>query len=257
MESTLYKREIAFRTKSTQHYPKYKFSTLLSIKLQITKSTMLEGKSLSCQRDGRIIFKGLNFKIEAGSVLSIQGPNGSGKSSLLRMLSGFIPINQGNIVFNDKSTNIDDDFRAQHIEYIGHTNAIKNHMSAWENLVFWTEMSENKVGGFDDFLKISDIRDKFGLKCSAGQLRRISLSRLSVSKKKIWVLDEPTTSLDTKSIKAFLSMLRNHCLIGGIAIIATHLKLDLPNINSSVITLSGKLKSINCLNDDPFLTGDW
>ena len=60
----------------------------------------LTGSSLSCKREGKLIFSKLSFKIKSGELCFIKGPNGSGKSTLLRLLAGFIKVQTGKITLN-------------------------------------------------------------------------------------------------------------------------------------------------------------
>ena len=62
---------------------------------------------------------------------------------------------------------------------------------------------------------------------SAGQKRRLGLARLMVTGQPIWVLDEPTVSLDAASVTLFANAVRGHLAGGGSALIATHIDLGL------------------------------
>ena len=223
---------------------------------------MLEIENLSYQRDGRNLFSDINFKVEPGTCLLLKGPNGSGKSTLLRIMAGLISLQQGKLVINQNRTTDNYDFIAKNIEFVGHLSAVKKQMTLWDNLQFWADVSE--IGPletlepkFNDPLSISSFKNQLTFLCSEGQIRRLALSRLAISKKNIWLLDEPTTSLDQSTIQSFERLVKGHCLNGGIAVIATHDKLDIPKTYSVTINLK-QIKNVektDCL--DPFLAGEW
>ena len=223
---------------------------------------MLKIENLSYHRNGRHIFSDINFKVESGTYLVVEGPNGSGKSTLLRILAGLLPIQEGALkIYGNEITN-NYDFLAQNVEYVGHLNAVKKQMSLWDNLQFWNDVSGFEVLNnlklkINDPMKISSFKDQFAYLCSAGQIRRVALSRLATSKKKIWLLDEPTTSLDQRSTQSFSRLIKEHCLKGGVAVIATHSKLKIFKIDSVTISLKPIKRIQKTARIDPFLAGEW
>ena len=223
---------------------------------------MLEVENLSYHRNGRPVFSDINFKVEPGNCLLLKGPNGSGKSTLLRVLAGLLPVQQGKLVINQNRTNDHYDFIAANIEFVGHLSAVKKQMTLWDNLQFWTDISgigplDRLEPKFNDPLSIDSFKNQLTFLCSEGQIRRLALSRLAISKKNIWLLDEPTTSLDRGTIQSFERLVKAHCLEGGIAVIATHDKLDIPKTQSVTINLKQikKVEKTDFL--DPFLAGEW
>ena len=223
---------------------------------------MLEVENLSYQRNGRNVFSDINFKIESGTCLILEGPNGSGKSTLLRVLAGLLPVQQGTLVINQSKITNNYDFIAAEIEFVGHLSAVKKQMTLWDNLQFWTDIAgigpiETLEPKFNDPLNIFSFKNQLTNLSSEGQIRRLALSRLSLSKKIIWLLDEPTTSLDQSAIQNFERLVNQHCLEGGIAVIATHEKLDIPKSHSVSINLK-RIKKVHKIDYlDPFLAGDW
>ena len=218
---------------------------------------MLKGQFLSYNQNGRQIFQDLNFELTSGQILYVLGSNGSGKSTLLRTLAGFIPLTAGKLLINDEESTNNFDFIAQNVEYIGHLNSVKSQMTVWENLSFWFMLARKKRGEFDDVFNIRKFKDRIINRCSEGQIRRLSLSRLSISDKKIWLLDEPTASLDNNSQELFLKLIKKHCLSGGIAVISTHIDLKISNTKALSLYLENQKPKSNSLVSDPFLGGDW
>jgi heme exporter protein A len=159
----------------------------------------------------------VTFEVGAGEVLVLRGPNGSGKTTLLRTLAGLQPPLAGNISVSPDS-----------IAYAGHADGIKATLTVAENLTFWaaifgTRSIDKALEGFD----IVGLSHRPAQNLSAGQKRRLGLARLLVTGRPIWVLDEPTVSLDAASVALFAAAVERHIADGGSAIIATHADLGL------------------------------
>ena len=193
---------------------------------------MLEAVNLGCTRGDRRLFKGLNFSIQPGEFVELRGANGSGKTSLLRILCGLAAPAEGEVSWRGESIqSLGEEYSAA-VAYLAHQNGVKDELSAIENLRIACG-----VGG--SALNISDaqaILEQVGLSrqqnlparsLSAGQRRRVALSRLLASKATVWILDEVLTSLDDTAIKLSRRFIGDHLNNGGMAIIATHQELDL------------------------------
>ncbi len=223
---------------------------------------MFKAELLSYYRDGHQIFSGISFDINYGTCMFIKGQNGSGKTTLLRLLAGLLPMQEGAITYDGTSISNNHDLIAQHIDYVGHVNATKNQMTAWDNLKFWHSLCEpdkriDLSTNFEDPMLINDFKNKPISFCSAGQIRRVALSRLTISKKKLWLLDEPTASLDETAIRNLGKMLEKHCLEGGAAIIADHKIISMSMIDSKSIEMKQSKRKLQGIHSDPFLDGDW
>ena len=180
-------------------------------------------ENLTCRRGLRTIFKDLSFSVEAGRGLLLTGANGSGKTTLLRMLAGFIEQAEGVVRLDGGDEELE---LAEQCHYVGHHNGIKHSFTALENLQFLGEY----LGG-DNFKEAIDTFALHGLEdipaaiMSAGQKRRLGLSRLVLVKRPIWFLDEPSVSLDVQSVEILAGVVSKHIANGGIAIAATHVPL--------------------------------
>jgi len=179
--------------------------------------TLLVADHLSVGRSGQPVLSGLRFALDAGEVLFLKGPNGAGKTTLLRSLAGLLPVLSGTLTLGGG------------ILFSGHADGIKAQLTVRENLMFCAGLQ----GEFDvrDALEtwnLSALADRLVADLSAGQRRRTGLARLSLSNAEVWLLDEPTSSLDDASVHLFESVLADHCARGGAAIIATHLPIAAP-----------------------------
>jgi heme exporter protein A len=177
---------------------------------------------LACVRGGRTIFENVSFTVAAGETLAVVGRNGSGKSSLLRLVAGLVPRSAGTLALEGGGTDLG---IGEHVHYCGHSDALKSALTALENLTFW----QNYLGDpwrdpLDalETLAIDHLADVPASYLSAGQKRRLALARLLVSRRPIWILDEPTAALDQASQSVLVDLMLEHLRSGGLILAATH-----------------------------------
>ena len=199
--------------------------------------TVFAGADLVCRRGGRRVFDGLRFQAEGGRALLLIGPNGSGKSSLLRIMASLLRPSDGMLTWDGQSVEKDPDGHRAKLAYLGHRNAIKPQLTARENLHYWTAFAGTADPGaqpaaqLDEALAQFDLTDLADLpagRLSAGQQRRLALSRLLTGGRKLWLLDEPTVGLDRSSNARLHEVLKAHLANGGLLVCAVHEGLDLP-----------------------------
>lgn len=179
--------------------------------------TLLAVDNLTVTRGGLPVLEGVCFALEAGRALVLRGPNGIGKTTLLRTLAGLQPALTGTISMPPES-----------MAYAAHADGLKATLSVRENLDFWA--SVYVTDSVDDALERMNLRslcDRAAHSLSAGQKRRLGLARLLVTGRPVWVLDEPTVSLDAASVALFAAAVRAHLATGGAALMATHIDLGL------------------------------
>lgn len=199
----------------------------------------LIAENLIIERGGRVVVDRLSFSLTNGEALVLTGPNGAGKTTLLRALADFLPLSSGSIrlIPDDDETP-----RAERVHAIGHANAVKAHLTVRENIAFWAEFL-GSTDGAD--ARMAHAMNVFGLEelaefpasyLSAGQRRRVGLARLLVVPRAVWLLDEPSVSLDAANTDRLASVINAHTASGGIAIAATHLPLGLDNARELALT---------------------
>jgi heme exporter protein A len=207
---------------------------------------MFGGENLLCLRGGRVVFAELSFTVARGGALILRGPNGSGKSSLLRIAASLMQAAAGSLLWDKEPIDIDS-HRAR-LTYVGHNDAIKPVFSVRENLEFWaayTGRSDDAAQRVEHALamfgldRLADIPARF---LSAGERRRLGLARLGVADGPLWLLDEPTVALDRESVSRFTDALRQHLDRDGLAIVATHIDIDIPNAKILELTRSHAAK---------------
>jgi len=171
------------------------------------------------------LLHGMSFSVSHGEALLVRGENGIGKTSLLRCISGLQAPKSGSIELS------------QTLAYAAHVDGIKGSLSVMENLQFWSHIygGSNPKPALETY-NLSDFAQRPAGNLSAGQKRRLGLARLLVSGAKLWVLDEPTVSLDAKNVLLFLRVLRDHLDGGGAAVLSSHIDLNI------------KMKAIDLIN---------
>lgn len=177
----------------------------------------LSAHDLSVARGGVAVLEGVDFTLGHGRALILRGPNGAGKTTLLRTLAGLQPPLAGRV-----------EVAVEARVYAGHADGLKGALTAQENLAFWAEI----FGGGDvpaamAAFQLEALADRPAAALSAGQKRRLGLARLVVARRTVWLLDEPTVSLDANAVAMFVRAVRAHLDAGGVAVMATHIDLGL------------------------------
>jgi heme exporter protein A len=113
------------------------------------------------------------------------------------------------------------------VAYMGHLDAVKPGLTVSENLRFAASVSGRSIGAALSAVGLEALSDLPARMLSAGQKRRLALSRLVLSAARLWLLDEPTLGLDTGSIERFGRMIAGHRAGGGMVVAATHVPLPL------------------------------
>ena len=178
---------------------------------------------------------GLSLRLDAGSAIVLTGANGSGKSTLLRALAGYLKPTAGIV----RLTGAGEDVEVGEVcHFVGHLDGIKTHLTAAENLAFWAVY----LGGSHNVAaRVERALEQFSLDAladipagylSAGQKRRLGLARLAVAPRPLWLLDEPTVSLDAASVEVLVTSINALLKAGGMAVIATHVPMALVTAQS-------------------------
>ena len=175
---------------------------------------MLHVSNLSVARGGITLLCGVGFALNAGQIFVLRGANGLGKTSLLRCIAGLQNLVEGQITAPET------------VAYSGHADGLKGQMTVLENLAFWSSVyhgpsPEVALDAYD----LHALADRPAANLSAGQKRRLGLARMQVSGCALWVMDEPTVSLDADNVALFRAALDRHVQSGGAAVITTHIDL--------------------------------
>lgn len=185
----------------------------------------LAAHGIGCQRGGRLLFEDLSFNLAPGEGLLVTGPNGSGKTSLLRQIAGLLPLAGGTLGVTGAR---EDAVLPELCHYVGHANAAKSSLTVTENLAFWADFlgaGSNHLPNALAAFGLAALADFPAGLLSAGQKRKLALSRLFAAPRPIWLLDEPQVSLDAPSLKLLDGAIGAHLAQGGIAVVASHTPL--------------------------------
>lgn len=188
---------------------------------------MLSAHGLTCVRGDRRLFAKLDLAVDAGQWLHVRGENGAGKTSLLRLLAGLSQPAEGEIRWCGQAIrHADSDYRSNFL-FFGHHGALKEDLTAMENLRFASAMDGAELREASALAALY----QFGLKgreelpvrvLSAGQKRRVMLARLATRAAKLWILDEPFTALDVKAVDLLAALISAHVGNGGMAVLTSH-----------------------------------
>ena len=180
---------------------------------------------LELYRNDDRIFSEISFDLSEGQHLLISGANGTGKTSLLRVICGLTIPTGGTILWNQLATNNIDCRYYEHLAYLGHKNALIPELTARENLEYTFEgnRSINRTSSVLEAFDLNNYLDQYAEKLSNGQIRKIALSRILLSEKTLWILDEPAANLDTSGTQFLLTEMQAHLDQGGMLITTSNL----------------------------------
>lgn len=206
---------------------------------------MLEAEDIECTRGERVLFRGVSFDLEPGALLRIAGANGSGKTSLLRIVCGLAVPTQGVLKWQGENIRTLREEFWKHLVYIAHSNAVKDDLTARENVEIGCALAGYRIGTGEADAAL----EQFGVahcallptrSLSQGQRRRVALARLALSADlPLWVLDEPFTALDVGAVAFLQTLIAAHLVRGGIVILTTHQEVSIVASVSLRIDLNG------------------
>jgi heme exporter protein A len=204
---------------------------------------MLTVDNLSCRRGGRVVFRKAGFTVESGGFVLVRGSNGSGKSSMLRILAGLILPSEGRILWHNADIRETPEEHHARVHYIGHLDAVKPTLTVSEMCLYWAALRGiNKkerceyLGAF----ALSKLADHPVRSLSAGQKRRLSLTRLLICQTPLWLLDEPMTALDSEGQELLRTQMTVHRKNGGIIIAASHDEWSTPDMH--IVDMGGGVR---------------
>jgi heme exporter protein A len=206
---------------------------------------MLEAENLECVRGQRRLFRDLSFTLAAGQMLWVLGPNGSGKTSLLRLLCGLLRPEAGTVRWQGTDVRADREEFHGDLLYVGHVPAVKDDLSARENLRFGLALSgigagQEEVGTALRQFGLSAREDLPARVLSQGQKRRVALARLALgAARRLWILDEPFTALDGQAVSLVQSELARHLTRGGEVVFTSHQEVDFGAVPVQRLQLAG------------------
>jgi heme exporter protein A len=209
---------------------------------------LLEARGIQIWRGENLIVDDVTVQIPASGVVQIQGSNGSGKTTLLRALVGLAEIDEGEVLWLGKAISRVRDEMYSSLLYLGHKPGITAGLTPYENLlalcpemISATKSNENvreRVVGVLAELGIAERIDLPSIALSAGQQRRVALARLKLQQARLWVLDEPLTSLDADGQRWVRQVIESHVKAGGAVVFTTHQPIEFDEVQVSTVSLA-------------------
>ena len=192
-------------------------TTVLDLPAKIGTHVTIRGLDKSF--NGAVLYKDFNLEIPKGKIVSNFGPNGCGKSTLINMISGLMPIDTGEVLFEGKT------LAKTTIGYVfqNYRDALFPWMNSWDNIAYplmRSGMSKEKVKArVDELVNLFEI--KFNLKLypyelSGGQMQTVSIMRALAPRPEILFLDEPFSALDFEMTLFIRSKLQEANLSSGV-----------------------------------------
>ena len=181
--------------------------------------TSLAFRDVACRRGGRLLFEELSFALTPGQAALVTGPNGAGKSSLVRLAAGLLAPAAGTVGSGGERA------------LLTEAAALDPELSLSAALRFWAQLDgrSDAVPAALGALGLADLGQVPVRLLSTGQRRRAALARIVASAAPVWLLDEPANGLDLASVATLEALIAAHRAGGGIALVATHLPIALPD----------------------------
>jgi len=201
--------------------------------------------NLACGRGERALFDGLSVELAPGDAARVLGENGAGKTTLLRTVAGLHRPFAGTVEWQGDPARHHDEppLLCDDLCFIGHDNALNGALTPVENLDVLMRLAgravgESRIRATLAELGLTRVTHRACERLSAGQRRRVSLTRLWLTDAPLWLLDEPASALDVESRVVLCTRIAEHLEAGGMALFTTHEQLTLPNVTVRTIELA-------------------
>ena len=188
---------------------------------------MIIVKNLSVERLDKKIFENINFSIASGCITILKGKNGSGKTTLLKAMLNIIEPSAGSVYWKGKilKKNLNDFYN--NVTYIADSSSSLVKLTVNENINIWKKIFISNINSSQIqtaliTLKLENYLDQKVGTLSLGERKKLEFLRLIIENKKLWILDEPLSSLDDDSIELMKQTFEDHCSKEGSIIFSSH-----------------------------------
>jgi len=201
---------------------------------------LLDIQNLECSRGDRTLIRDLSFRLNPGELLHVTGRNGSGKTTLLRTLCGLTLPSGGEVRWQNRPIRqLGEEYRHE-LAYVGHAHGFHGELATIENLHLHACLARGQPDIVESSLNRLGLAPQAKLPAkllSQGQKRRLSLARLLVAERRLWVLDEPFTALDVSSVLLVNDLILAQLARGGMIVLTSHQELDIEHDALAVLNL--------------------
>jgi len=208
--------------------------------------SLIKAKNIFMSYEGREVIKDLSFSVEKGDYLCVVGENGSGKTTLLKGLTGLKKINSGELIYGE-------DLKQNQIGYLPQQKDFQKDFpaSAWEVVLsgcinslgirpFYSKKHKKTAREVMERLEILHLSKKCYHELSGGQQQKVLLARAMCASKRLIVLDEPATGLDTGASEELYSLISGLNSEGITVIMISHDVLRVAPCANKVLHLGEK-----------------
>ena len=200
----------------------------------------LELKGVDSGYNGKPVLHGISFTARESSVYVVLGPNGAGKTTLFRTIAGILEPLSGEILLDGKEIGSSKELRSS-INYLSHYNALPEEMTVYNALKFYSDMEGGDPEKAIDLLDLKELRNRRVSDLSQGQKKRVSIAKVFLVERDLYLLDEPTANLDpglSKEIRDIILRLSKNKLV----LYSSHNLYEASDIGTNLILIKdGKL----------------
>ncbi|MED3797032.1 lantibiotic protection ABC transporter ATP-binding protein [Lysinibacillus capsici] len=206
------------------------------------KDLILKTENLNKSFKGQKIVDNVALEVQRNTVYGLLGPNGAGKSTTLKMMTGMLRPDAGNIIFNGHTWTRND---LQDIGVLIETPPLYDNLTATENLQVRTIALGLPQSRIEEVLKIVDLTNtgkKRAGQFSLGMKQRLGIAIALLNKPKLLILDEPTNGLDPIGIQELRQLIRSFPEQGITVILSSHILSEVEQVVDAIgIIANGKL----------------
>jgi ABC-2 type transport system ATP-binding protein len=148
---------------------------------------------------GSRVLRNVSFEAEQPAIYVVLGPNGAGKTTLFRTLAGILRPYEGRVTIEGEP--LGHQSARDRLHFLSHIDGIPDGLRVREALEFYARVqgaSPDDVRRVLDLLEITELQERYFSELSAGQRKRVSIARVFMRERDIYLLDEPTSNLDPK-----------------------------------------------------------